>query len=681
MTTTTPPGEQGKELVAVPAASGDMPEKAAAATYADVTKAGELRPIVPPHWRKENRAATVRQHKKRIKHKALFHGLRLPAHGARMTRYAVRGAAVLAARIIAWQQAADLRTLESLAVAQGRSGHSDAMRAHTEGKKTRAARGQILAACIIAGAICALAMWVYARWWGFVGLAVLAYPALASAGKPAGRPMVERAAVAPALQKLTPDVVLRALGSTGIGAIDKAVRDKQQIDITIGRDGPGWRAEVNLPYGVTAGEVMERRDKLASGLRRDIGCVWPEQGTGSRAHAGTLIIYVCDEPLREARQPAWPLAKTGRADIFGPIPFGVDQRGRGIALTLMFANLLIGSIPRMGKTVAMRIVLLFAALDPFTELHVFELKGTGDLRPVEGCSHRYASGADDDTIAACAESVRYLAEVELVKRAKTISDIAARDRARCPENKVTPELSRDKRLGLHPVVLAIDECQEGFKHTEYGKQLALWCERLIKRGPALGIMLVLATQKPDKDSLPTSITSNVALRFCLLVMDQMTNDMILGTSSYQRGIRATTLTRADKGCGYLLGDDPAPQLTRTYYFQGERADAIGVRARAVRLAAGTLSGHALGQADETEARSFGADVLSVFGADGKLWCETIAARLAGQLADAYADITQEAVASQLRALGVEVKRVREPGREPRSGCERSAVEGVAGGVS
>jgi len=38
---------------------------------------------------------------------------------------------------------------------------------------------------------------------------------------------------------------------------------------------------------------------------------------------------------------------------------------------------LIGSMPRMGKTMALRILLLFAALDVTAEIHAYELKGTG----------------------------------------------------------------------------------------------------------------------------------------------------------------------------------------------------------------------------------------------------------------------------------------------------------------
>jgi hypothetical protein len=96
----------------------------------------------------------------------------------------------------------------------------------------------------------------------------------------------------------------------------------------------------------------------------------------------------------------------------------------------------------------------------------------------------------------------------------------------------------------------------------------------------------------------------------------------------------------------------------------------------MREAAGRITGYALGEDHDIEARSFAADVLTVFGVDDKLWAETIAERLRGSIPEAYADITQEAVASQLRAIGVTVKPVREAGKTTRSGCERSAVLAV-----
>ena len=71
-------------------------------------------------------------------------------------------------------------------------------------------------------------------------------------------------------------------------------------------------------------------------------------------------------------------------------------------------------------------------------------------------------------------------------------------------------------------------------------------------------------------------------------------------------------------------------------------------------------------------------MLTIFGDAGKLHCETITARLREHLPGGYADITPQAVASQLRALGIPVKKLREPGATGvRAGCERTAVQHAA----
>lgn len=672
------------ELVAIETTSDQIEPatEAAVAAYADVTAAaGTERPIIPEHLRRGNLGATVTLHRKRYWHRARWHGFRVPWHGARMARYAVRGARRSAGHLIRWWHWTDGALMESAAVAVGRSAHNDALKYHTEGKRTRAKRGRIVACTGIAVLGALAAMVAYAPWWGWLVLSLAVVTVLVRVGKPAGKPLLDSAVISAAYEKLTPDIIVRALGSLSISGIDKVLREGREIAFVtpVVRDGPGYRVAIDLPFGVTVPEIVDKREKLASGLRRNLGCVWPEPA--SDEHAGRLELYVCDEPLSKARQPAWPLARAGSADLFQPIPFGTDQRGRTVTILLMFANLLIGSIPRQGKTVAVRVILLAAALCPLAELRVFELKGTGDLEPVSGCCHHYGSGADDETIAAALDSLREIAETELIRRAKVIRSLP---KDKCPDSKVTPELARMKSLRLHPIVFAIDEAQEAFGHPEYGKLFAQYATAVIKRGPALGIMLVLATQKPDKDSLPTSITSNVAIRFCLKVMDQIANDMVLGTSAYKTGVRATLMTASDKGCGYLVGAADAAQVVKSFYIDGRQADRIGARARVMRQQAGTLTGFALGETEVTEVRNFAGDVLSVFGTDLRLWSATIAERLSVLIPDAYADITAEAVASQLRALDVEVKDVREKGRGasagPRKGCTRADVEKSAGVV-
>jgi S-DNA-T family DNA segregation ATPase FtsK/SpoIIIE len=241
---------------------------------------------------------------------------------------------------------------------------------------------------------------------------------------------------------------------------------------------------------------------------------------------------------------------------------------------------------------------------------------------------------------------------ELDTRARTIRGLP---RHLVPESKVTPALSRRKSLGLHTIVFAVDECQELFTHTEYGREADELCTAIIKRGPALGIILILATQRPDAQSLPKGISANVGIRFCLRVMDQPANDMVLGTSAYKAGIRATTFGPRDRGIGYLVGASDDPQIVRSAYLDGPATERIMVRARAARLAAGTLSGHALGEVQPTagESASILDHILTVVPAgEGKVWSETITKRLAEAHPDLYAGWGSDQLATALRPLGI-----------------------------
>jgi hypothetical protein len=101
--------------------------------------------------------------------------------------------------------------------------------------------------------------------------------------------------------------------------------------------------------------------------------------------------------------------------------------------------------------------------------------------------------------------------------------------------------------------------------------------------PALkAIIPIFATQRPDAKSLPTAISANAVLRFCLKVMGQVENDMVLGTSAYKNGVRATMFTRSDRGIGYLAGEGDDPQIVRSFYLDAPAAEAVVARARRLR---------------------------------------------------------------------------------------------------
>ncbi len=675
MSTSPSDGHRDGQVVPLRAADAGTEVRTGQATgpaYADLSDGqAQRKAIIPAHWRTW---AAAREHVKlaaaRHGNAAAYHGVRAPAYVVLTAWWALVGIGRTIALLLSWWHVPDLAKLERQAAADGLL--SDHLRIHKAGKETRTARGLILAACAVV-VVAALVTLSLAPPWAWVLLGVVVLPLLARTGRPAHKPIVTAATLPAAVQAPSQDVITRALGSLGIAGIDRWLRDGHQLVFPspVREDGPGWRAEVDLPYGVTAAMVTERREQLASGLRRPLGAVWPEPVT--HEHAGRLELWVGRVDVAKSKQGPWPLLRGGQADVFAPVPYGTDVRGRVVKVPLVYHNWLIGAIPRQGKTAAVRALACAIALDPLAEMWVHELKGSGDLDSLERVSHRFVSGVDDESIGYAAESLRLLRS-EIMRRTERLK---ALDRAVCPDKRTTRQIAAKRSLKLWPVVCVIDEAQNLFAHSGHGKAAGGDAEFVIKIGPAFGVVLIIATQRPDKASLPTGVSGNVSSRFCLKVMGQVENDMILGTSAYKNGIRATTFRpEIDAGIGYLLGAGPDPQVVRTFYLNMADAERVAIRARGLREAASTVTGHATG-AEVDGPRDVLADVLAVFGSDAGLQWADAAARLASRFPARWEGASGDAVAAECRALSVPSVNVKAAGAV-RKGCRKSDVEAVAG---
>lgn len=635
-------------------------------TWLDRLRTQDRQPIIPPYLRSlteaKQAAVWVGKH---YAHKTGYHLTRSPLYALRLAVRSPRGLLLLLAATGRYV------TDEEGRPARSETATADKAELYLKLSQQRDRRVVLrwiqLGLVATIGLVLVLVLPNLLPGWVLWACGVLAIGLLGKLGSTKDNPVIAtRAVTSVKVQKLTSDNVIHALSVLGIAGINQALaKNPDAIGFTapIQRDGPGWRADVDLPPGVTVAEVIERRAKLASALGRPLGCVWPEGN--AEVHPGRMVLWVGDEDMSKSRQPMWPLRKTGTVDLFRPQPFGTDQRGRWVEITLMFISMVIGALPRMGKTFSLRELLLIAGMDPRAELHAFDLKGTGDLSPLAPISHRYRAGEELKDIAYAVADLRALS-AELRRRAKVIRELP---RDLCPENKVTPELASKKSLGLHPIVIGVDECQKWFEHAEHGAEIEEICTDLVKRGPALGIVIILATQRPDAKSIPTAISDNAVMRFCLKVTGQQANDMVLGTSAYRNGIKATTFSFRDKGIGILLGEGDEPRTTLTVDIKGPDAEQLAARARAARVAAGRLTGYAAGldmtPDDETDSGTLLADVLTAIGNVDKTWSESIVDRLAelrpasygpwAELPTGAAKATQ--LAGALKPYGISTKQV------------------------
>ncbi len=474
-------------------------------------------------------------------------------------------------------------------------------------------------------------------------------------GSSADRPLMDVAAIKPRVRKLTADVVTRAFLAAGLCKAD----DPITFPTPIMRDGPGWRAVIDLPYGTKADTAIKKRNDLAAGLDLDEVQVWPERVRGTAGSARRVALWVADEDPYAKASALWPLLAKGAVDSFEPFPFGEDQRGRIVALQLMFTSLLIGAIPRMGKTFAARVPALACALDPIVELHIYDGKGGQDWRPFERIAHRIGFGIRDEVVLALVEDLRALV-ADMNRRYDTIATLPPDI---CPESKVTRAISERRSLKLWPILMSIDEFQRYSGHPIYGDEIVSLLTELCKVGPSVGIMIELATQKPDGKAVPTDLRDNIGTRFALKTMTWQSSEAVLGAGSYTAGYDSSRFQRAHKGVGILLGADDSGTVEEALTVRTNRTpiadiDAVIGRARGLREAAGTLSGYAAGERPAAgESVSLLDDILTVVPAsEPKVWSETVASRLAELRPEVYIGWKPQQIAAALKPYGIPVGR-------------------------
>ncbi|GEL17706.1 FtsK/SpoIIIE domain-containing protein [Pseudonocardia asaccharolytica] len=503
-------------------------------------------------------------------------------------------------------------------------------------------------------------------WWLAGAVAVLV---LGWVGRPRARPLVTLPGVAEGgrVPPLTAPMVTEALCTLG----NSKMREPDSIRLLTDphRHGPGVQVDLELPPAVPASFVQGKREEFAAALRRELGTVWPAVGT---RHPGHLALFVSDQPLASATQEPWPLRRRGEVDLFAPVPAFTDQRGAWVGVTLAYSNMIIGAVPRIGKTFVLRQLLLIAGLDVTAKVIALDGKGTGDLSACAHFAHVYLRGARPDRpeqIAQVLDTVRWLRK-ELGRRADIIDALPF---DQCPESKVTAELVRARPdLDLGPIVVGIDETQSYFSYGDDGnrdhkairQELRSGVTELVKLGPALGIIVLLATQQVNDATIPTSIANNAVIRFAMKLEGHEPNDRILGTGSYKRGIDATMFDLDDKGIGYLKADGAAPRIVRSVYgLDAPAANEVALRARALRAGVGMLTGAAADDEPVFVVLDEVADVERVLADRSRPTAHLVElVEWLGELRPEYAGLDVDELGKRLRNRGVQVRKVKVAGR-------------------
>jgi DNA segregation ATPase FtsK/SpoIIIE, S-DNA-T family len=404
---------------------------------------------------------------------------------------------------------------------------------------------------------------------------------------------------------MDPQVLVDAFRDAKLIGKDETLRLVERAS----RVGAGWAITLDLPATRKATDVIKNREALASALAVDEVQLLVERVRGNGGHAGRVAMWVADTDPYATPPTRTPLLDVVCWDAWRPIPFGRDARDRRISLPLVWTSLLVGAIPRQGKTFAARLAAAGLILDASTRLYVADFKAGKDWDAAAQVAYRFMSGDEPaHVLALAAWLVELVTEVQ--GRYRRMREL---DNDVCPESKVTPAMSHDQTLNMPITGIFIDEVQVPLEERtpikvqgkmipagQYIGELLTW---LAKKGPAAGIVLVLATQRPDTKTIPSALRAVLGSRFALRVMDWRDSNIILGEQMNTRGWDSSRLLPSHKGVGILrpdgdtaAGADVIAMMVRTDYMPNNDWTTICERGRALRAAAGTLSGHAIGSA-------------------------------------------------------------------------------------
>ena len=429
-------------------------------------------------------------------------------------------------------------------------------------------------------------------------------------------------------EPITPSIVVKALRDLGVPALRNAIKEMGDAGasmlgpITIA--GCGVEVDVTLPSGVSTNEVQNRRRKLAENLTRHEHEVFITIPQAAR----TVRLWIADSGALDEPIGPSPLVtdETMTADYAkGKAPWGQDLRGDAAALSLYQRHLLITGLSNQGKTVALRSLALWLALDKSVQFLIGDLKGVGDWTMFDGLATTLIQGPTDEHVIQVTEMVE--GAVEEMNR-----------RIQAPPGTTFP-----------PLIVLVDEAQVAFMcpvkdkdKRPYGGQKAnsryyMAVRKIHNQGRAVNVLMWQGTQDPTNENLPKLVREGAHTRAALALGTESQARMALGDKAVDGGAAPNLLRPGlDQGTLVLASsgiDIPAGQSSitvRTHYIDDDAAEAITDRAKALRDGVTTL--HAIERSAEHDSL---ADIAAVIGDAPRVRTKDVLARLATRNADAY----------------------------------------------
>lgn len=240
--------------------------------------------------------------------------------------------------------------------------------------------------------------------------------------------------------------------------------------------------------------------------------------------------------------------------------YGLTEAGEPAKLSYsQTSGIVVGGVPGAGKSAGATLLTLPLLASPKASVAIFDGKGGMDWHWAEKAASLYNNDCDLD-LPTATEQLETLAR-------RCVEDLKSH-----PWSDTDPDFWHSEASALHPFhLVVIDECQTLFDTTGRSKEdkaLVERCKRavatIVRKGRSAGWCVMLLTQKPTADSIPTNIRDNCVVRFALRVTTREAAEAVLG-SIPDGDPKPTEIPSTRRGGAVVQAEDGHTQNVRFAY--------------------------------------------------------------------------------------------------------------------
>ena len=226
------------------------------------------------------------------------------------------------------------------------------------------------------------------------------------------------------------------------------------------------------------------------------------------------------------------------------VTLGVDSNGKPVVGDLAnMKHMLIAGGSGSGKSVALQSLIMSGMLanSPQELQYIMVDPKIAELTPYDGCAHMATPVITDKTkVAPMLRGLmkQHLARATLFSKYGVTSmddyNDGIKDGTIVPDEKYLKDVRRNPDGTIPRLALVIDELGEMTLDKDVSKDCIELLTRLGNVARTSGISMVLATQKPDRSTLPSIIKSNLLTRIGLKTEDGATSTSVIDTVDAKR---------------------------------------------------------------------------------------------------------------------------------------------------